>query len=338
MSDTSPSAPQPEPRILPYSFWWPIGAGALAGLAMRFVFSGSPGEAYSAMLTSFIIGSPALVGIITVYIAELTRRRSWTYYFAAPVLSAALYVLATLAVTIEGLICAIIIVPLFALLAGLAGLAMGAICRYANWPRRTVISCFAVLPLIAGSFEHRIPVSERLRVQDREIFVAAPPDSVWRQLIDTRDIAREEVDTAWMYRIGVPVPEAGAGEFHGGEHLRHITMGKGIQFDQVATEWRPNERVTWRYRFAENSFPAGALDDHVRIGGHYFDLGETTYSLAAEGAGTRLSVRMRYRVSTNFNWYAGPVADFLVGDFAERILGFYANRAAQPADAKPPSS
>ncbi len=65
----------------------------------------------------------------------------------------------------------------------------------------------------------------------------------------------------------------------------------------------------------------------MRIGGHYFDVGETTYSLRAEGAGTRLSVRMRYRVSTHFNWYAGPVADFLVGDFAERILGFYARRA-----------
>ena len=60
-----------------------------------------------------------------------------------------------------------------------------------------------------------------------------------------------------------------------GEHLRHITMGKGVRFDQVATEWRENERVSWRYRFAEDSFPPGALDDHVRIGGEYFDLGET---------------------------------------------------------------
>jgi hypothetical protein len=167
-------------------------------------------------------------------------------------------------------------------------------------------------------------------VQDREIFVAALPEHIWRELVNTPGIKREEVGAAWMYRIGVPVPEAGSGEVRDGEHLRHITMGKGIRFDQVATEWRPNERVTWRYRFAENSFPAGALDDHVRIGGHYFDLGDTTYSLTLAGAGTRLSVRMRYRVSTPFNWYAGPVADFLVGDFAERILEFYARRAVQP--------
>jgi hypothetical protein len=130
-----------------------------------------------------------------------------------------------------------------------------------------------------------------------------------------------------MYRIGVPVPSAGTGESRDGEHLRHITMGKGIRFDQVATEWLPEERVTWAHRFAPNSFPAGALDDHVRIGGEYFDVGAITYALRPDGAGTRLSIRMRYRVSTHFNWYAGPVADFLVGDFAERILLFYAHRA-----------
>jgi hypothetical protein len=130
-----------------------------------------------------------------------------------------------------------------------------------------------------------------------------------------------------MYRIGVPLPSAGAGESRDGEHLRHIAMGKGIRFDQVATEWLPDERVTWVHRFAPDSFPAGALDDHVRIGGEYFDVGATTYALRPDGAGTRLSVRMRYRVSTHFNWYAGPVADFLVGDFAERILVFYAHRA-----------
>jgi uncharacterized protein YndB with AHSA1/START domain len=317
--------------MLPYSFWWPVGGGALAGLLMRFIFSGEPGNAYSAMLSSFIIGSPVLVGFLTVYLAELTERRSWSYYFAAPVVSSAVYVFATLVFTIEGIICAVIIVPLFAALSGLAGLAMGAICRFANWPRRTMVSCVALLPLLAGSFEQRLPTAQLLRTQDREVYVAVPPEKVWRELIDTRGIAREEVGDAWMYRIGVPVPEAGEGDFHDGEHLRHITMGKGIHFDQVATQWRPNERVTWRYRFNRDSFPPGALDEHVRIGGHYFDLGETTYALEPEGAGTRLSVRMRYRVSTSFNWYAGPVADFLVGDFAERILEFYARRAAQAA-------
>ena len=320
-------------RRLPYEMHWPILAGAAAGLLMRLAFMGDPGQIMSAMLASFIIGSPLVVGVVTVYLAELEERRTWHYYFMSPVIATALYVAGSLVILIEGLICAIIIVPLFAIVGGLAGLAMGAICRLTNWPRPTIVSCVAVLPLIFGTFENRLPLDYRERVQEREVFVAAPPSAVWRELVDTRDIRREEVGAAWMYRIGVPVPSAGAGELRDGEHLRHITMGKGIRFDQVATEWRPLERVTWRYRFAPDSFPAGALDDHVRIGGEYFDLGETTYSLHPEGGGTRLSVRMRYRVSTHFNWYAGPVADFLVGDFAARILDFYARRASLPQPA-----
>jgi hypothetical protein len=320
-------------RRLPYSMFWPIVAGAAVGLLMRLGFPGGAGEVMSVMLASFVIGSPLVVGIVTVYLAELQERRTWTYYFFSPVIATALYVTGALVIDIEGLICAILIVPLFAFVGGLGGLAMGAICRATNWPRPTIVSCIAVLPFVFGSFEPQLSRDHRERVQDRELFVAAPPSAVWRELVDTRDIRRDEVDAAWMYRIGVPVPSAGAGAVREGEHLRHITMGKGIRFEQVATEWRPNERVTWAHRFAPDSFPAGALDDHVRIGGEYFDVGETTYTLRPDGSGTRLSVRMRYRVSTHFNWYAGPVADFLVGDFAARILDFYARRAqsSQPA-------
>jgi hypothetical protein len=281
----------------------------------------------SAMLDSFILGAPIVVGVVTVYLAELQVRRTWTYYFVSPVIATSLLVVSSLVIHIEGLICAILIVPLFAMVSGLAGLAMGAICRATNWPRPTIVGCIAVLPFIFGSFEQRLPRDHLERVQLREVFVPAPPSAVWRELVDTRDIRRDEVGSAWMYRIGVPVPSAGTGESRDDEHLRHIEMGKGIRFDQVATEWLPNERVTWEHRFAPDSFPAGALDDHVRIGGEYFDVGATTYALRPDGAGTRLSVRMRYRVSTHFNWYAGPVADFLVGDFAERILVFYAQRA-----------
>jgi hypothetical protein len=36
---------------------------------------------------------------------------------------------------------------------------------------------------------------------------------------------------------------------------------------------------------------------------------------------------VRYRLSTSFNWYAGPVLDLLVGNFEDAILAFYARRA-----------
>ena len=104
-------------------------------------------------------------------------------------------------------------------------------------------------------------------------------------------------------------------------------MGKGIHFDQIAADWQPNRNVRWIYRFEDDSFPPGALDDHVRIGGQYFDVIDTEYSLRKTNAGTELRVRMSYRVSTSFNWYTRPIAEFLVGNFEDAALNFYAHRA-----------
>jgi len=313
---------------MPFAGRWAVLAGAASGLLVRLVFWGNPGNAYAAMTASFILGSPAIVGFVTVYVAERQQRRSWIYYFTAPAIACAFYVLGSLLVLIEGWICALVIFPLFALVAGLAGLLMGLVCRMTNWPRRAVVSSVALLPLLGGAFEQRIGTDVVEGIQQRETFVAATPAEVWSVLMDTRDIRPEEVDGAWMYRIGVPTPREGIEEFRGGEHLRHITMGKGIHFDQVAVEWRENRRVTWNYRFGPDSFPPGALDDHVRIGGEYFDVPESTCELTPVPGGTRLSIRMRYRVKTHFNWYALRVANFLVRDFTGVIVDFYARRAA----------
>jgi len=315
-------------RILPFRAWWPVGFGAVAGLLLRLVFSGTSGNPYGAMMGSFILGAPVLVSVVTVYLAERAARRTWGYYFVAPFVANVLFVVGTLLIEVEGWICAILIVPLFAVVGGLVGLVMGAICRITNWPHRAIVSSVALLPLLGGAVEQRVDTTNLERVQQREVFVAAAPETIWRVLIDTRDIHPDEVESAWMYRIGVPTPQAGVGDLRDGEHLRHITMGKGVHFDQVATDWDVGRRVTWRYRFADDSFPPGALDDHVRIGGQYFDVSECSYSLKPVAGGTQLAIRMKYRVSTHFNWYAAPVADWLVGDFAEVILDFYAKRAA----------
>ena len=64
-----------------------------------------------------------------------------------------------------------------------------------------------------------------------------------------------------------------------------------------------------------------------------FDVIDTEYELLNVGSGTELRVRMKYRVSTAFNWHTRPIAEFLVGDFEEAALRFYARRAEQTPEA-----
>lgn len=134
-------ATPPSVRQLPFSRWWPLLAGAMAGVVLRLVFFGSPGNWYAAMMGSFIYLSPILVGAVTVYVAERKQRRSWAYYFWAPFMANLFFVLGTLLVMIEGLICAIVIVPLFATLGALGGVASAASQTGQNRPCTASDSC-----------------------------------------------------------------------------------------------------------------------------------------------------------------------------------------------------
>lgn len=324
MTNSVSSAPR-EPSI-PFSWLWPIAAGVLAGLALRFVFSGHPGQPYATMMASFIFLTPMVVGAVTVYVAERRQRRSWRYYFFSAFMANVFCVLGAMLVLWEGLICAILIVPLFALLGGLGGLLMGAICRRTNWPGSSLYS-FAALPLVLGLLEAGLPLPNRFRSVERQVHINAPPAVVWRYLQNTGPIAPEEVENGWIYRIGVPLPEIGVTEHEAQGSIRRIRMGKGIHFDQVVAEEQPERYIRWTYRFAPDSVPPRALDDHVAIGGAYFDMLDTSYTLEPSGTGTDLSIRMHYRVSTQFNWYVVPIADALFGNFEETILGFYRRRS-----------
>lgn len=321
--------PAIKPRVLPYSNWWPLAMGALTGIVLRLIFSGDPGGAFTAMKGAFVYLAPIAVGAVTVYVAEAKQQRKWSYYVWAPVAANALFVLGTMAILIEGLICVVIILPLFCVLGALGGLLMGVICR-ATRRRREAVYSFAVLPILLGFIPTPEANLQRIRTIERTIVVEAQPQQIWQQLHDARDIRPDEVGHAWMYRIGVPLPIAGVTQQTPTGFVRKISMGRSIHFEQVATEWRENQFVRWTYRFDKDSFPPRALDDHVTIGGHYFDLLDTTYKLHPTGPQlTELTITMSYRVSTQFNWYADSVASFLIGNFEEVILEFYRRRAVQ---------
>jgi len=318
-------------RLKP-QWWWPFVAGVLFGLILRMIYSGQPGGAYDAMSGSFALLAPIAISAVAVYIAELRQRRGWLYYFGMGALVNVLFVVGTFLLYIEGLICVILAMPLFAIVGGVAGLIVGAAFRSVRWMRRAVYCC-ALSPLLLGAFEQYMPLPQIVHTVERTITVAAPPADVWDQLMAAPAIRPEEIDDGLMYRIGVPLPESAlAGQTAGGDLVREIRMGKGIRFDQIATDWEVCRRVRWQYRFAPDLFPPRALDDHVRIGGEYFDLLDTEYTLQPRPDGTTsLRVALSYRVSTRFNWYAQPVAALFVGNFEETALRFYARRAEAQA-------
>jgi hypothetical protein len=321
-----PQAKQEPPRRELLRSLWPIVLGASIGMAWRLVFHGNPHSPYNAMMASFAVLVPMIIGAVTVIVAERASRRSWSYYFWGAAGANALCTFFAFLVNIEGLICVILAIPLFVIVGGIAGAITGMICRLTRRSRQAVYG-FALLPALLGGVEQRLPLPQTVLCEERVVRIAAPAAVVWHQLLFAPDIKPEEMHQGWMYRIGVPLPRSAITDAKGGTLTRHITMGKSIHFDQVSTEWASNQRVLWTYRFSKNSFPPQALGDHVRIGGAYFDVLDTEYTLNEVAGVSELHVSMRYRISTNFNWYVRPIAAFLVSNFEVTALQFYARRA-----------
>lgn len=316
----------PKEPTLPFAGWYPLLIGALFGVAMRwFAFGGKAGEAYGAMLASFIYLVPLAVGAMTVYFGERIKRRSWGYYFWAPFVANVVFVLGTLLIMIEGMICAIVIVPMFSVLGGLGGLAMGLACRLTNWPKQILCS-FIALPLLLGGVEQHVDLPAIQPSIERTIFINATPDEVWRQINHVDAIEPKEIKHAWAYRIGAPLAVSATTESSPVGIVRKMAWDKGVHFDGAITDWEPNKIVKWSYKFYPDSFPQGALDDHVVIGGHYFNLLNSAYMLAPGGNGTHLTLKVEYRISTQFNLYASWVAKWVLGDFEETMLEFYRHR------------
>lgn len=320
------SAPPVKKTRWLYGNWlWPLLCGVLVGLGLRMIFSADAGEPYATMLISFLLFAPFLVGMVAAYVVERQARKGLGFHFGMGALANVLFVIGSLAVGLEGAICVVIAAPIFAIIGGFGGLCMGLICRLTKWPSNSLYGV-ALLPLMLGAVENPHPQGRIERIE-RQIFIAAPPVEVWRQLMTADAIRADEVDAAWTYRIGVPKPLAGIVRETPIGLVRDVHMGKGIHFQQMSTDWQPQRYVNWQYHFDADSVPAGALDDHVRIGGEYFDLLDTRYTLTPRDGGTELAMSLDYRVSTAFDWYAAPLSRWLLGGQSETLLSFYQRRA-----------
>jgi hypothetical protein len=74
--------------------------------------------------------------------------------------------------------------------------------------------------------------------------------------------------------------------------------------------------------------PVGALDDHVTIGGPFFDVLDGTYELiAVDSSHTIVRLTSRHRVATHFNPYAAWWAERVMSSIQRNILEVLRTRA-----------
>ncbi|GFE79980.1 hypothetical protein GCM10011487_19800 [Steroidobacter agaridevorans] len=312
-------------KFLPPWLVWLIG-GAVLGVLMRVIFGAVPSQVSGVMSIAFLVGTPTAAGAITVYGARHASA-SWAFAIFAPWGTVLLMMLGCALTLLEGSICIALLTPLFLACASVGGVGMECALRAAK-TRQSHLKAVALLPLLIFVAESGVDHRTQSRELRSSILIDAAPGTVWKEILTARAIQPAELPFSLTHLIGVPRPVEGINVSSADGEVRYSKWERGVSFRAVVTERVEQKSITWRYLFDQQSFPPGAMDEHVAIGGRYFDIGDTTFNLRpAPGGRTELQIVAHYRVTTRINFYAVPAATILGKDFMATLLGFYKGRS-----------
>lgn len=219
----------------------------------------------------------------------------------------------------EGIICIIIVVPIY-----LPASALGCwVTR--RWvtrrAKRNTVSMFAVLPLLALPLDGMVAWPDHQASVTTVIEIAATADVIWDHTVEIPDIDIDRLP--WTFSHGilqVPQPLDARIEGQGKGAVRHLTWTKGVTFREIITEWDQNRRLVWDFGFDAHSIPPG-IDDHIRVDSPYLKLASGEYRLEPLGPNrTRLVLTTRYRVATPLNGYLNIWGHVFLNDFHSVVL------------------
>jgi hypothetical protein len=282
-----------------------------------------------AMSFGFVFIHPFAIGVLTMWFATVEQRRSWLFRIFAPWPVLAVCLAIFMLVGWEGAICLVMVSAIFFPLVSVGGI-VGGVLFAANDRQqsasRALCSVLLVLPIVSGWLEERRPLPREHATVRTAIDIDAPADAVWQQIIRVPRI-QEPLD-GFFYRIGFPKPVEATLSYEGAGGVRHARFEGGLVFIETVDVWEPARRLSFSIISDPASVPPTTLDQHVVVGGRYFDVLRGTYEIEPRGRDRcTLHLSSETRVSTRFNFYAAPWARFLMRDIQSTILTVIKTRA-----------
>ncbi|OYU14410.1 MAG: hypothetical protein CFE37_11000 [Alphaproteobacteria bacterium PA4] len=307
-----------------------IGLATVYGLLLYAVAAhleswGGKGSGF--MTFSFLFGVPLFAPSIAIRLIDPAGRLSQARHGW---IGLGVFVALTLAaLAVDGLgICLVMVSPIYLVASIVSAMATGGIMR----DRSTLqMQALIALPLLLLPVEGAMLPPVQSVSEETSIVIAAPPERVWKQLVEVRDIApAEQVTTFAQDIVGIPKPVDARLVGRGVGAVRHVRWGRGINFEERVTEWQPNHRLAWRFAFHPGSFGT-AIDDHIDPDSDYLKVDAGTYTLQPVAGGTKLSLRTDYLLATRLNWYCIAWGRLLIGDFHRNVLHVIRERSERRA-------
>jgi len=307
--------------------------GAIYGIFARFVFGlGLGGNSFEVMSCAFIIGVPMALGFITIWFTDYREANNWGIWIITPWLPSLACLLCAFALLWEGLICIILLLPLILILSSVGGLLAG-ICLKILKSKRDRTYCLiavACLPFLASPLEQLRSINSQVRTVDTQIKIHASEQIVWNQIESVRPISENEQSFSFTHMIGFPRPLEAKLVGDGVGAVRYATFEKGVLFIETINEWDSPHRLSFSIRADTEHIPPTTFDEHVIIGGKYFDVLTGTYWIEKIGDNNViLHLSSSQRLSTRFNFYSHLWTEYLMADLQNYILGIIKKRCEQ---------
>ena len=232
------------------------------------------------MSASFLFLGPFVAGLITVHQSPASKPWPIKAWIFVPWLPVFLNIVLALSAAWEGIICVIFILPPAFLSASLGGVAAGLYHRYFHRRlNRTTLVSLAALPILCAMVETRLTQPLQTRTVDTSVVIHAPLPVVWQNIERVRAIAPSELRHSWANTIGFPRPVEATLSHEGIGGVRNASFERGLNFTETIIDWVPNQRIVFTIQADTAAIPRSTLDEHVTVGGRFFDVLTGEYDL-----------------------------------------------------------
>jgi hypothetical protein len=269
---------------------------------------------------AYIFILPIVLGAIPVLFSTREQLQSYKTYLLMPWVIVMSFFFLCFICGFEGLICLVIIVGPFVLLGSL-GAFIFRLVKLKKEGAGTKLYASLLLPFLVLAMETNFRETTSYHTVKTTIEINASRPAIWTNIKNVKDIQPAEISTHFIHLIGIPKPLNGQLDKEGSGGIRSITWEKGIRFQETIKTWDNGTGFTYNIKVDPKSIPPTTLDEHVMIGGRYFDVLEGGYKIDSLSATKSLvTLSCKYRVTTTLNLYSRLWADFILDDFNEMIL------------------
>jgi hypothetical protein len=299
-------------------------------LALRYVFGESTWNGvFNMMSKTFLFLLPSIVGALTVYFSSAEKVKKITYRIFIPWIPIFAFFLITLFFAIEGWPCLLMILPIFLLAASVGGL-VGGYFKLKKKENKIYVSVLTLLPLLISPFENYLGAESSPYKAYTFIDIDAPAEKIWDNVTRVREIPAQE-DKGWLTNLlNFPRPVKAELNYEGVGAYREAIFTNGLVFHETVTEYIDNKRMSFTIKALPHEIPLTTMDEHLVVGGKYFDVLNGTYELEQLNKKTcRLHLWSNFKLNTTFNFYASWWAKNIMKDIQNNILQIEKKRSEE---------